>query len=74
MYKPMWKGGDVLYLYVPVLELEELLSMKRALPEYKVRHAEPYSAAFRVTVCDLVLSRVLPASPVLNEDPCAETQ
>lgn len=70
----MWKGGDVLYLYVPVLELDELLSMKRALPEYKVRHAKPYLAAFWATVCDLVLFRVLSASPVLNEDPCAETQ
>ena len=60
---------------MPVLGLEELLSMKRALPAYKVRHTEPYiAAACWVTVCELVRLRVLSVIPVLIEDPCAEPQ
>jgi hypothetical protein len=39
--KPKRKANRVLYLYMPVLELEELLSMKRALPAYQVRHRKP---------------------------------
>ena len=73
LWRPERKGSNVLYFYVPVLELEELLSMKRALPAYEVRHTEPYIAACWLTVCEHVLLKVLPVLPLLNWESLCRT-
>ena len=74
LWRPERKASKTLYFYVPVLELEELLSMKGALPAYKVRHTEPYLRACWITVCEQVCLRVLPVVSVLIDYPCAEPQ
>ena len=42
LWRPERKAMPFLCFFVPVLTLDEIMAMKDALPQYKVRHTEQY--------------------------------
>ena len=49
LWRGQRKGARTLTLYVPVVPLRELLSMKSLLPQYQVRHAMSCAATCYIT-------------------------